>query len=744
MQAGGVFELIMGISTPQKYAQAVKSVRQRFQKRMEGLLGFDTSTFDDSVTQALLLRRRLIRLIRRTQNLQEFGARQLEMLASFQRQGMLNPGQSLVGVLSAAMQPELLDLLEDMGRDTAMTLPARDLLISVFWARPHEPAAALLMDPVRQWQTLIDFREYGLAVCGLHLLTPLVRSVHLHSSPFAAGCANAQWSRQSLDCASVSFTLGALERVPFDDSDVVLHWDDGMLLPRAGRLTELIPSLHFCADSSKRVTYPQLLFGALTPHIKGGALTRAGLKLLGQANPSEEVKAQLVDLCHAAHAAHAAQQLVDETYNVLVASSEKTDVYQTPSGYLIKRGKHSDMVSNFVLKPSFYVSFGKHHTPHMEVNVRIGSQAFATLIPPRLLDAPKELVDVISLRAAARGLQVASPVVRDNKAFLMATGAIKTRAGQLPVKIGLPFVGWAFDGSQFFAPGLRVCADTGTHAVHMPAPPEASLFDNFSMQPQPEFDRRLNELHADERRMLLLVMGAVLRAHRNEPHHVVRYKHDSRSVALFESVFRGLGQLRPAQAAQVTQDFVHGYPVWVQNARSDQKSRLAAFSLSPTGSPVTTERPHAELSGVVRSYIRRLVELCMSMPDITWETPRGVTYETTLIAEASDFVSRHMGETLPAERSRYMWLEHVLGSFKHSNLERVLTYEFGTQRTAWNLGAFTRSDEDKISFEHEMRVLFGDVQIEGDLLWSPAAETIDMLSMYYGEQPKLTIPEPPQ
>lgn len=742
MQAGSIFEIAMGVSTPKKYRAGLEAIQAKFGRRLEAIPAYQPAEFIDHMEGLLLARRRLMRLVRSTQRNSNLSGSHAHLVSSFQKQGMLNPAGSLVGVLATSQHEELQAVLADMGHRGAADIPTRDLLVSFYWKSVHEPAAAVLLDPVRRWQTLLEFSSYGMAVCGLHMLTPRVRSVHLHSSPFAAGCKNAQWVRQDLQCASVAFLMGDDDSNPLEVDSSVMHWTPDMLITSATRAMELQHGLQFClGDSDKLVSYPHMLFGLVAPHIRGGVISRTGLDIVGQANPSGEVKAALIEMLGARHMPKAVEQLMNGMYNILLAKSDRTEVYQTPTGYAVRKSRSMELVSNFILQPDYHVSFGAHHTPHLELTVRLGSRSFKALLPPRLLDSPKDLTDALSLRASVGGAPFATPLIRDTKAFSLAVSSIKSRTGSLPVKVGLPFLGWAFDGSQFFAPGLRVGTDSGTHAVNMPFYPDATLLDSFDPGVVAESDLPLEGMNEDERKMLTLLVGALLRGYRSEQHHVISYMHDSNSRALFEAVFRGLGQTRPVQAAQVTPDHVHGYPVWVQNARKDSKSRMAAFTLQSSG--IAARRSTSKhLAGGVRRILRLAVEAIMAAPDLAWEAPKGVTYESMVLAEADSFMRNHMGMDARITHVRYDWLEHVLKHTKLGDINDVVTYEFEAQRTVWDVDKFVRDDSDKMSFEHELRSLMDGVTSDGRRIMSPAAETIDMLSLYYGAPPRFDVKAP--
>lgn len=742
MQAGSIFEIAMGVSEPKRYRAGLEVMRQKFARRLEAMPAYQSLDFVDHAEGLLLTRRRLMRLLRGTQRNSNLCGSHAHLISVFQKQGMLNPGGHLVGVLAVSQQDELQTVLSDMGLQGVSDLPERDLLISIYWKSVHEPAAVVLLDPVKRWQTLLEFGSYGMAVCGLHMLTPRVKAAHLHSSPFAAGCKNAQWVRQDLQCASVAFLMGDADSNPLEVDSCVMHWTSDMLITSATRAMELQPALQFClGDSDRLVTYPRMLFDMVAPHIRGGLISRAGLDIVGQANPAGEVKAALIEMLGARHMPKAVEQLTNGMYNILLAKSDRTEVYQTPTGYAVRKSRSMEAISNFVLQPDYHVSFGAHHTPHLELTVRLGSSSFKALLPPRLLDSPKDLTDALGLRASVSGAPFATPLIRDTKAFSLAVSSIKSKTGALPVKVGLPFLGWAFDGSQFFAPGLKVGTDSGTHAVSMPFYPEATLLDSFDPGVVAESDLPVAGMSEDERKLLVLLVGALLRGYRSEQHHVVSYQHDSNSRSLFEAAFRGLGQTRPAQAAQVTPDHVHGYPVWVQNARKDSKSRMAAFTLQASG--VSVKRPASKhLTGGVRRVMRLAVEAIMAAPDLTWEAPKGVTYESMVMAEATSFMRQHMHVDACVAPARYDWLEHVLQRTKLSEINDVVTYEFEAQRTVWNVDKFVRDDSDKMTFEHELRSLMDGVMSDGKRIMSPAAETIDMLSLYYGAPPRFDVKAP--
>ncbi len=747
MQAGGVMEIALSATPGKKYPEAAALLQKLYARRLEQMPAYDGPEFARVISSQARSRRRMMQFVRDTQASTDVSSSRAAMLASFQKQGMLNPGGVLVGVLGASDQPRLLEIITELGLIEFADLPARDLLCSFYWSDWHVPVAAVLMDPVKKWQRRIDFRNYGLAVCGLHLLTPIVKTVHLHTSPFEAGCKNTQWQRQDTQCASVAFLLGEDDTsLDFIQDHQVLHWDNNALLPVSTRLHSMLPSLNFCVNGSDRqLSYVDFLFRTLTPHLKEGVLTKAGLNLVGQINPTGEVKAVLIDKLRSMHAVKAAEQLKSDLYNILIAQSDKVSVYATPAGYACrKRTRPMEPVSNFTLHPAAHVSFGPHLTPHLEVDVRLGSYSTRLLLPPRMLDNTKDLQSTLSLRMAAqRGTAYVAPIVADTKAFGAAMDYVKSRTAQLPLVVGLPFLGWAFDKSQFYAPGLFVSADAGTHSTSMPFNPEASLLDSYGPKAVAENETAPETLAPDTQRLMLLLIGSIIRASRNEMHRPVTYAHDSRSQALFAACFNGLGQLRPVQTQQISHEYVHGYPVWLQHARRDNRDHAAVFTLQPAGDKVTEHGDLTRVPGVMRRLLRTTVESILSTP-MDWEAPRGVTYTNMLLIEAASFARRHLGWNVQLPINGYDWIEHLLHQHTAGTISKLASYDFTRQVVTWKLDAHTRNPDDLMSVEYELRSLMDDVSVNQGNIETPAEATIDMLSLYYGAPPHFDVAAPTQ
>lgn len=745
MIAGSVFELAMGASEVRNFPQTARAVLTKFQRRLATLPGFEESSFVPTVVRALRLRRRMVQLIRDTQAPSQISGVRANLMQQFAKEGIVNPGGSLVSVMSVTQQEAFRALLSDMGLEDPPPFPPTDLLCSFYWSEVHEPAAVVLMNPRHKWQTIIELGSYGLAVCGLHTLTPNVKVAHLHSTPYEAGAKNAEWMRRDLSCASVSYLLGDLQVSPIEQDATIMHWNYELLLPTAGRLRDLHPELKFTLQGQDtHLSYTQLLLHLLLPHVRDGSLSRRGLNVLSQINPDGADRAALIDALRARHLPKAANQITERMYNVVVASADKSTVLSTPAGYVVRKGnKPTEPVSNFTLEPTALVSYGQHRQPMLEVATRIGSGAISSQVHMRLLDSAKDLTDYLSLHLAASGGLV-TPVVRDSKAFGLAMQHVKSQAQRVPTKIGLPFLGWTFDRSQFFAPGLMITADSCALRAKLPPYPEAAMFNCYNHEPVAEATDKLAELSTDEQQLVLLLLGALIRASRNEQHHAVTYRHDGLAQTLFERAFAGVGQLHPVQAVQLASDYVHGYPVWTHGYRRDPKSRAAVFTLASAGERVTTSRPHPNLPGIVRRLMRQTVESLMGCAEQDWQSPQGVTYLNILLTEAATFAHKHLDESPTLRVRSYAWLEHALKSVKPDNINRLLHYDFDNQVTRWDLSNLTRSSADVLSFEAELRSLMDGVRVQDGKICTPAAETIDMLSLYYGATPTFEVGAPPQ
>lgn len=747
MQAGGIMELALKAAKHRRYEEAAAHLRHLYPRKIAQLPAYDEADFDTSIAAQARARRRMMQFIRDTQSQHNMPSTKAALLSSFQKHGMVNPGGTLVGVITAAEQSRLRELVSELGLHELQDLPPRDLLCSYYWADWHRPVAMVLMDPVRRWQKRVDFQTYGMAICGLHMLTPEVKTAHLHTSPFEAGCKNAQWQRQDTRCASVAFLMGEDETVlDLPQDHHVLHWDKTALLPLATRMHELMPDLLFCLEGKDRqLHYPEFLFQMLAPCLRDGALTKAGLNLVGQANPTGATKAVLMDRFQRMHATKAAEQLRNELYNVMISQTDNLSVFSTPAGYAYRRkGRTLEPASNFTVHPVSHVSFGPHLAPHVAVDVKLGTFTLRDLIPPRSLDHPKDLQASLSMRMAAqRGSAYVPPIIADSKAFAAAMDYVKSRTSKLPMTVGLPFLGWAFDKSQFYAPGLFVSADTGTHNTVMPFNPEAPLLDSYSPAVVKENSVSPSLLSADTQRFILLLIGAVVRAARNEMHRPVTYMHDSKSHALFSACFSGFGQLRPVQTPQVPHEHVHGYPIWMQHVRRDNKGHAAIFTLQAAGDQITDAGDLAEVPGLTRRLLRSSVEVLMSTP-ADWEAPRGVTYENMLLSEAVAFARKHLDWNVQLPISRFEWLEHLLNQHTATSISKLASYDFNRQVVTWRLDGVIRHADDIMAIEYELRRLMGDVTVAQQSIETPADAAIDMLSLYYGAPPRFEVAAPAQ
>ena len=155
-------------------------------------------------------------------------------------------------------------------------------------------------------------------------------------------------------------------------------------------------------------------------------------------------------------------------YNIEIARSDRTVIYETPEGYGLRRGGNPmEMLSNFVVRILGNVAFGDGSALHHSAAVLVGGGQHETVLPTRLLDQPRELVEHIhQLLTLRRNTTV--PMLRDPGAFRSVVFYLRGLLPRLPSRPGAARKTRA-GAAAAAAAGRRLRASRGSSARRGPA-----------------------------------------------------------------------------------------------------------------------------------------------------------------------------------------------------------------------------------------------------------------------------------
>ncbi len=730
--AGSVLDMAVGFSKPRNYVSAMQILRKHFGKVLdsEGL----TERADVQLVDEARKRRRLMRAVRKMHQQQDINGQRAMLLASLQKQGIHDPGHHLFGVLLRSEQDWLRDLL--LGLDMEVPeLPDANLLTVPYWVDHHLLSALVLLDPRKRGEVLIEFHPAKLAFAGMHMITPDLKQLHLHDSPVNAGKANATRAQESGQ-AGVAFLLGKGERMSPAVPDMVLHWHSTMNPAVVTRLHNECPGLMFETTTGKTVTYDGLLYDTLKPCIKHGKLNRNGLSLLGHYNPQGIWRRRLLDRFKNGGHVTAWEQLNSQLFNVVIAETDRTTLLDTPAGYASRRaGGRAELFTNFTLRLVENVVFGAQDSTYHSTDIVINGTTKRVILPSDMLDSPRELLEHLQLHLAASS-NMHVPMLRDTSSFRPVAFYLRGIVPKLPVVMGTPFLGWSHDKSTFHSPGCVIDADGGRRKSG-PFHPALQILDIFNNQTcDPAWHEGLSEM---SHTIMLIIIGGVMRAFRNELQPVTHVLHDNKGQAVLEAAMSALGQKRPMAKLQHNLTGVQGYPMWVQAARGDGRFRTPYVMLSDHGLNLN-EVPDAELAllaPATRWLLLHTVEALMAHTD-KWVKPAAVLHTNSLILEAHAFIRDHLGVRTSPRLASFDWVEHLLRRTPAHELPALLTYDFKPQTVTWHI---ERPDVDMVALELELRKLTTSVRVApgGQDIVTDAASTMSLLETFYGELPALTV-----
>lgn len=718
---------------------------EMFGDRLLRCTDYTPESFPTQVAAMVRSRRRLPDYLRKLQVHNATSAARAAFLSSLLRHGGHDPGSHLMVALLPEDHARFTDLLCEVS-STPVKLPAgRPLVVIPHWSRPHVLAALLIVDVKRSWQAAVEIEPYQVAVAGLPALTSATQQVYLHQTFLEALQQNSQWRVRDPSHLSLSYLLGtAGTDVPLLPSPV-LQVSNTLSATAQARLHRAWPDLQLCdAGVSRLKSFKQHLLDTLKGKMRGGSLNLSGLHLLSGYNPQGDLKQWLHHQFRSAGLMGAADQLARGLYNIEICRTDKTAILETPDGYMQRRGSGvPELFSNFVVRLDANITFGEQTATHHAATILMDGETHATILPSRLLDAPRELQEHVQMLLAARK-NLSVPMLRDPAAFRNVAFYLRGTLPRLPVQPGLPFLGWNHKRDTFFMPGAIIGLDMplrGRYPLH----PDVFTLDAYSAEPQDD-GIAATDLPREIQTFILLILGSIIRGQRNEHLEIIQVRHDGAAKALLSGLFKGLGQTRPLAKLDRETRALRLYPAWAVANTKTTGIRLPYFLLDDHGRRVTgsyDENTLAAGAATLRSLVIRVCESLLSLaePD-NWKVPPSVLYTNRLAAYAQQFLQEHCGVVLEADLPTFEWTEKLLKQIPVTTVPDVFTYDFKEQRISCRADLFA-DRIDMPCLEIELRRLSEEVVVKpGHRIEIDAYSALRLLETYYGEMPQLVSTPP--
>ena len=301
--------------------------------------------------------------------------------------------------------------------------------------------------------------------------------------------------------------------------------------------------------------------------------------------------------------------------------------------------------------------------------------------------------------AAVKG-STAVPMLRDHSQFRNVAFYLRSQVPRLPSREGLPFLGWDLQRTGFYAPGWKVSMDGGLVTKSMPFHPEVQTLDCYDVAPV-KF-AAVGELDAELSTFVQMILGSVIRAHSHMELQCVQMRHDERSLALLDVLFRGLGQTRPLPRVERSNPALRFYPAWTTASvvRNLVTVREPYFVLSTSGRFVTKVHSAEALecaAGVLQRLLPRVCETLLSGAGKP-VAQNSVLYSNGLVLTANAFLKEHYGQDLPMSIQPFEWTERWLKMIPHAELPGLCCYNFAAQKITVDASRFVDA-VDMISLE---------------------------------------------
>jgi hypothetical protein len=734
--AGSSLELV--VAREGSYDKALTWVWRVFRERLERLPDFHPDTFVQRLATQARQRRNVFKQVRQLMRPDHLSSSRQSVLDGLGKHGIHDPSHALIGVLLPSEHEVVYSLAEQAGAKRPV-LPDFPLLFIPYWTRPDEPAALLLMHPRGQWSTLIPMQEYKVALAGIHGMGPETRTVSLHATALQAGMRNAVWKLHDPSCVSMAVLLSTFDANPHLPSVVI--GSEGFGPASVARLYSVYPQAEVAGEGFQKVhSYDGYIYSKLLPRIKNGQLDAQGLAMLSAFNPQGEVRHKLHQRLSKNGYTGPADQVARALYNIEIARSDRMIMYETPEGYGVRRsGGPIELFSNFIVRMNGNVAFGDQTSLHHAATILINGQGHDTVLPARLLDQPRELVEhVHQLLTLKRNTTV--PMLRDPNSFRSVAFYLRGLVPVLPSQQGIPFLGWTHQRDAFFMPGSVLTLD-GPKNGPFPFHPSICVLDAFDAAVSQDGVTDL-DLPDEIMTFVLMTLGMVIKGYRRERQQIIQVRHDGNAMNLLTGLFRGLGQTRSLPRLASDIEGLHDFPVWSAGLRSSSSLSMPCFSLTTMGLGVQRSYDAETLkraAGTLRMLVRRVASSLLGLTeDHVWTRQPSVLYSNSLMLEAVQFLQEH--EKLPVKPvlQAFEWVERMLNILPRERIEEEWKYDMQQQMVYCNLSALA-NDIDLTCVELEMRQLADKVEMKpGYRMSVDAYSAYVLLENYYGERPHLT------
>lgn len=749
---GSICELATGCVTPRTLLAGAARVQKLFAERTSLQTETTPDNFAAQYSREVRQRRRLLDYLVSLNN-PDMSADKAALLANLERFGTHRDScGNLIFAASALEVQALAGILQRLQVDHPPLPKDRALLIIPYFSHPHEVASLSLIDlQSKTWRMRIDLQPFDIAFAGAWRQGVVTSGIYLHPEAIGAAVQNSAWRVHAPDSTSMAYLFGqttnAAPSMAGTMDNVCCVYDSRLEATPANvvRLQRIFPQTKvLCLPENTTLDFDAFMFRELKSHLRGGRLNSSGITLLGSFNPQGQDKGRLIARFKSAGFVGAAEQLASSLYDVEVYRSERTSLLETPDGYKVRRGGgHPELISNFTLRLLQNVSFGETVPLHHTAAVHIDNQVFDTILPGRLLDSPRELQDHIQVVTAVRGSN-AVPMLRDHGQFRNVAFWLRSQVPRLPSEEGLPFLGWDLQRRGFYAPGWRVTMDRGLSRKVMPFHPEVQTLDCYDAAP--ELRNVSGELDPELGTFVQMIIGAVVRAHSHLDVQCVQLRHDERSMALLDGLFRGLGQIRPLSRVERSNPALRLYPAWTTATvvRNLTAVREPYFVLSSAGRYVSTLHSSEALesaAGLLQRLLPRVCETLMSATSKPATHQPSVLYSNGLAMTGHLFLEHHYGQKMPLSIQPYAWVEKWLKLIPHTELPELCRYNFTSQKITVDASKFANM-LDMISLELELRTLMDELRVHPDTKFEMDAHScMELFRNHYGrDMPLLDAP----
>jgi len=749
---GSVCELATGCTTPRTLLAGAARVQKLFPERTNLQTETTPENFASQYAREVRQRRRLLDYLVAL-NGPDVSADKAALLANLERFGTHRDSCRNLIFAASALEVQALEAILKRSQVAYPPLPkGRALLIIPYFTHPHELVSLSLIDlQSKTWRARIDLQPFDVAFAGAWRQGVITSAIYLHPEVIGAAVQNSAWRVNAPNSTSMAYLFGRagneLASMASTMDNVHCVYDSKLEPTPANvvHLQRIFPQTQvFCLPENVTLDFDAFMFRELKAHLRNGRLNSSGITLLGSFNPQGLLKSQLLARFKSAGFAGAAEQLSGAMYDVEVYRSERTCLLETPDGYKVRRGAgHPELISNFTLQLQKNISFGDTVPLHHTATIHIENQVLETILPGRMLDSPRELQDHIQVVAAVKG-STAVPMLRDHGQFRNVAFHLRRQVPRLPSEEGLPFLGWDLQRKGFYAPGWRVTMDRGLSRKVMPFHPEVQTLDCY--EAAPELRNIAGDLDPELATFVQMIIGVVVRAHGHQDLQCVQLRHDERSMALLDGLFRGLGQIRPLSRVERSNPALRFYPAWTTASvvRNLTAVREPYFVLSSAGRYVSKQHSHEELeraAGVLQRILPRVCETLMSATSKPATHQPSVLYSNGLAVTGHLFLEHHYGQDMPLSIQPYAWVEKWLKLIPHTELPDLCRYNFAAQKITIDASKFV-DVLDMISLQLELRTLVEDLRVHPDIKFEMDAHScMELFRNHYGrDMPLLDAP----